>query len=74
MRSDNLKLDNWGNGIGDSKSRGISKELEPNEWIQYTTTNGVSGIFTIANQSNDDIVTIKNSTDPSPSDQHEELN
>jgi hypothetical protein len=58
MWSDNLKLDNWGNDIGDSKSRGTSKELEPNEWIQYTTTNGVSGIITIANQINDDIVTI----------------
>lgn len=40
MQSDNPKPDNWGNDIGDSKSRGTSKELEPNKWIQYTTTNG----------------------------------
>lgn len=58
MRSDNLKLDNWGNDIGESKSRSTSKELEPTKWIQYTTTNGVSGIFAIANLINDDIVTI----------------
>ena len=58
MQSDNPKLDNWGNDIGDSKSRGTSEELEPNKWIQYTTTNGVSGDFALMNQINDNIVTI----------------
>ena len=56
MQSDNPNL--WGNDIGDSKSRGTSKELEPNEWVQYITTNGVSGIFTIMNQINASVVTI----------------
>lgn len=37
---------------------GTSEELEPNQWIEYTTTNGRSGLFTMANRKDDNVVTV----------------